>query len=507
MTVRAVSLVLLSALFALGPALAPALASTPEADARWAQGDHDEARRLYEAALAENPGDAHALFRSAQLHAWARLFDEALARWDRLLALDPGNDAARLERAKTLSWAGRQSEARAEYQALLAANPRNVDALVGVAQTHAWSGNLDDAEAAYERALAVDPDARTAWLGLAYLDVWEGKHARAQERIARVAALGPADRDLEELRRAEQNARAPWLRVAYDRLEDSDDIERDIFHVSWGRRFSQPLEIVVGAEQHAMEDRTRDADVTRLFAAAGWRPEGAWRFDARAGVDRSKNSSGDDRTAAVGTLAATWQVVPRWEATFAAARDTLIYSPQITDAEIEIDRLSASADGRFGDGRWRARGEVGAARFSDDNDRADAFAGVRRQWRVGRAGRVTIEAGPTLRFMDYADDFDNGYFDPQEFFAGLIEATARGEFAEGRWYFEAGAEGGWQSFTNGGVKTSGDSVFGGRLLVGRWVTQRLGIEGYAAYSDYAVQSATGFDFTQFGVRLRYRWVD
>ena len=534
---KAPRMLVLLALLAPVAGILAAPASTSEADQAWALGNHDEARRLYEEVLAADPGNLHALFRSAQLHAWTRLFDISIERWDQLLELEPGNVTAKLERAKTLSWAGRyedaarafreiletdganrqarlglartlswngrQGEARREYQSLLETNPRDVEALVGVAQTQAWSGDLESARTSYERVLALEPDNRSALLGLAYVELWQGRHAESQRRIARLRGIDPDDPELAELISAEERARAPWIRVAYDRLSDSDDTEREIYALLWGRRLVEALDLLLGVEQHEPSSLGLDASVTRFFGAITWRPTQRWRFYARGGVDRSENSAGESRNAGIGTLAAARVLRGGWEAGAASSRDTLIYSPAITDAEIEIDRLALHVEGSPWEG-WRTRAELGHARFSDDNERSDAMLGLWRRW---TRKPVTFELGPVARWMDYDRDLDNGYFDPSDFSSLLVEARARGEFGDGRNYFDVGLEGGWQSFTIGTAKVSGDGVFGGRALLGRWLTERFALEVYAAYSDYAVESATGFDFTQFGLRLRYRWVN
>lgn len=532
----------LVATIALGASLllvlvSPARAVTPEADQAWALGNQDEARRLYEKALAKDPDDTHALFRSAQLHAWARLFDLSIARWDQLLALEPENASARLERAKTLSWAGRhaeaarafreilesdgprrearlglartlswsgrQAEARGEYERLLQDNPLDIEALVGVAQTRAWSGDLEGARAGYERVLALEPDQRVALTGLAYVELWQGRHEEARKRIERLRDLAPEDPDLADLVAAEERARAPWLRLAYDRLSDSEDTERDIYSLLWGRRLVAPLDLLLGAERHEPRSPGLDASVTRVFGALTWRPTQRWRLYARGGLDRSKDSTGEIRSTGVGALAATRLFRGGWEAGGALTRDTLIYSPAITNAEIEIDRLALHVAGTPSE-HWRTRAEIGLARFSDDNERSDAMLGVWRRW---KRDPVNFEIGPVARWMDFDEDLDNGYFDPRDFSSLILQAEARGPFGGSRYYFELGVEAGWQSFTIGATKVSGDGVFGGRALLGRWLGDRFAAELYAAYSDYAVESATGFDFTQFGLRLRYRWVN
>lgn len=508
-----------------------------KADAAWARGDLELARALYEQILESEPGDREALFRSAQLHAWTKRFDDALERWERYLRLEPGDAAALRERAKTLSWAGRlgeaaaaferileldpddraarlglartlswsgrQDDARREYRRLLEDDPDDVDAQVGVAQTLAWSGRTEEAREAYRRALALDEDDKAALMGLAYLDVWAGDNAAAREKIAQLEARHPDDEEVAELAAAERRSRAPWLRVGFDVLSDSDDNDRRISAVWWGRRLRSAVDVVAGAEHHDMSAPIGDASVTRIFGSTTWRPTRAWRVYARAGLDVSENTQGDTRTGGVATLSATRELADVWSVTGSLSRDTLIYSPAITDAEIEIDRAALVVEGRPVE-RWRVRGATDVARYSDDNERFGASVGAWRSWRFGR---TTLEVGPVARWFDFSDDLDNGYFDPESFTSWIVQARARGESSDRRTYFDARLEAGVQSFTQGSRDVSGDGVIGGEVLAGRWVSPRVGLELYAAYSDYAVESATGFDFRRFGVRLRYRWTE
>jgi hypothetical protein len=52
---------------------------------------------------------------------------------------------------------------------------------------------------------------------------------------------------------------------------------------------------------------------------------------------------------------------------------------------------------------------------------------------------------------------------------------------------------------------SNDTVFGWEARVGWQITEQARVEAYYGRSDYAAQSATGFESAQAGLFFRYRF--
>jgi len=533
MTFRA--LLLAVVLAAAAPAAAGATEGPRgEADAAFEAGDHDAALALYDRVLAESPEDVPALVRSGMLLSWRREYDAAIARYDRALAIEPSHPRAALERAKVLSWAGRYDEAGAAFRALLAREPGNrearlglarslswggrqeeareeyqkvlgtgaadSEALLGLAQTHAWSGDDAKARPAYEAALEADPASKDARVGLAWVDVREGDLAGAAAHLDLLRREYPFDPAVAELGAALDRARAPWIRAGWDRLDDSDENRLTTWTLEGGLGLPGTTDLRFGVARYDMSNLGQDGAIDSAWGVLGWVPARRHRLEARLGADVRRPSVGENDTKAIGGVLYRFPIAGTWSGRVSWDRDSYRYSVPILDALITIDAFAARTEGTFA-ASWRLEAGVGGWDLSDGNDRDALDASILRAFRVGAH---TLEAGYGLRWFDWALDLDNGYFDPQNFTAHLALGRARGPLGA-RGYYEAAAEAGVQSFTDGANRVSGDPAFGFFALAGRPIGGGFDLEGYAAFSTSSPQGGEDYRARGAGVRLRYRF--
>jgi tetratricopeptide (TPR) repeat protein len=519
----------------LGLTLAAAQASDP-ADEAFAAGDYDRALALYDERLTRNPDDVDALVRSAQLLSWQSRFDEALARYDRALVLDPASPQARLERAKVLSWDGqlepaveayraylddhaddvdarvglaatlswlrRFEESRTEFQRGIEARPGNVDALVGMARTYAWSGELGEAREWYERALTVEPENKDARLGLAYLDLWSGAPELAARSAAELERAHPGDADVLELAQRARADSGPRAEARLEHIDDTDDNELDVLRLS-GSLPVAPLR--VGAS-YAHYDLANDpagasASIDSFFVNAAWNLSRSQSLGLSLGVDRNDNDIDDERhTEPLGEAVYTWGLDRPFRITASAGRQALRYSPQITANDIRFDYVTLATTGRVGGG-WTVFGSLGAADVTDDNDRIEANAGFDYPL---RDEEPRLDLGATLRLLDYGEDTDSGYFDPQNFLSALGRVGTGGDFGARGYTWSAELQAGAQSFTLGGVETDHDLVTVVNGTLGAPLGRGFVLELRAGWGDYAAQTAGGFESREVALGLRWR---
>jgi tetratricopeptide (TPR) repeat protein len=523
---------LLVAALVAGPA--QAASDTSAADAAFGAGDHPRALSLYDEVLAADPDNVHALVRSGMLLSWDLRYSEAVARYERVLALDPHHRVAALERAKvlswdrrfaeaagaflsllasapddrearlglarSLSWGGNQAAARAEYRTVVDTDPRDVEGLVGVAQTYAWSGQPANARTWYERALEVEPGRKEALLGLAYLDLWGGDAVTAERRAQDLEQRFPDDREVGELATAIRAGRTPWVRTAYDAVTDTDDNELDISRLEVGRGLSPRTDAAFGAARYDMTSPGRSSTGDTFYGIFGWRPAKGHRVALRAGTDRNRDSAGVRSSETVGGIVWSWGQGAPWQGSVSANRDTFRYSTDILDAGILVDSYALEASGPLG-GRWRTDLGTGLWDLSDGNRRRSAHLGARYRWPVGG---VTLDTGYVFRYLDYDEDLDNGYFDPQDFTAHLATASLHRAFAADRGWWRLAIESGVQSFTLSGTETRNDWVLGVSGSLGVPLGRAFVLELFAGRSDYAAQTAAGFRSRQLGFRLRWQ---
>lgn len=122
-----------------------------------AEGDLDEAARLYDLCARSDRSDPIAPYNFANIRLEQERWDEAALAYQRALARDPKFVEARYNLAQALEAAGKPADAMAELGRVIEADPKHADAVFNLAQLRMKSGDLEAAKALYERYLALDP--------------------------------------------------------------------------------------------------------------------------------------------------------------------------------------------------------------------------------------------------------------------------------------------------------------------------------------------------------------
>lgn len=121
-------------------------------------GQRAEARRLYEAILAEEPNHFDALHFLGILDLEDRAPARALARLDRAIALRPDHPQVHSNRGNALFHLGRPAEALASYETASALAPDYVDAHYNRGNILYAMGRCEDAAASFDRCIVLRPD-------------------------------------------------------------------------------------------------------------------------------------------------------------------------------------------------------------------------------------------------------------------------------------------------------------------------------------------------------------
>jgi tetratricopeptide (TPR) repeat protein len=487
-------------------ALAPGLRAAPDkaaADAAFDAGESAKALALYDEILAENPNDVDALLRSGKLLSWDRRYDEALARYEKALALDPHNESVLLERGKVLLWSRRYDEAVSAFELVLQENPTEPWALCGTAQAYAWRGQNAKARPYYERALAADPNLKEAQLGLAYVDLEEGDTSSALARSKLLSAKYPDDAEVAELDRAVRRARAPWIQVGYEHLDDSDGNRMDTYRAEGGFPVPARMDLRFGYAYFDLRgpvpgssDAYASADT--LYGVWGWQPKAGHRGELRLGAMRLTDTAGSERTTAVGGVSYAFPMAA-WTGRATVGFDPFLYSPQILDNEIDVTAVTFSASGLAAP-RVQVEADAGFGDFSDGNTRWNADAGA---WYVWTWPKRRLLAGGAVRYLTFSEDLDDGYFDPSNLVAAVGSLRSNGAIGSSKWEYEATVEAGVQSYTFEGIKTTGKPLWNLYGLVARPLPHGVSFQVYSAYGNSSTASGPGFTSLTVGARLRF----
>ncbi len=482
-------------------------ASVARADSVYAHGQRDDARRLYSAALAENPAQSHALFRLAQLtedHA------QALQLYRRYVALEPEDPWGPMAAGDLLSRLGRTGEALAEYDRAAQLAPRSRDVVAGRARVLDRAGRHDEAAAIFERWIAVHPEDAGMWQELGRQSLKVGKPRRATEAFEQAVHTAPA------LASGRQPAAVPSLRLARALAapsvqplvmtsQDSDG-DRTI-----GTGFAADLMIADGARLGA---RAMHREVSGGGASAGvddaglqfaLRPRSTWRIDGGAGAVRF-----DVRGNPKPVVRWTGELRTRWRAPqngpsleLRAQRNPLAATPEL------VGNLAVRDEGRLGlelpIGRLRLRGAMKGTLIETAID---------RNWRRGAEGGMALQIvsawTPWLRYEvgGYHDATTSGYFAPRRAEGITLGSTL--ELGEGApWLLEFDGGAGLQRFaaqgTAMGVWRPGATAYAyasGSLGAGREVCLELEAEDSPGLSTAAAAST---NWRYSSARLSLRW--
>jgi len=136
-----------------------------------ADGELDDAARLYDMCARADRSDAIAPYNFANIRLAQGARDEATLAYQRALARDPRFIEARYNLAQALEAGGKTGDAEAELARVLAADPTYADAIFNLAQLKMKAGAVAEAKTLYERYLALGPPddwAATARKAIAY---------------------------------------------------------------------------------------------------------------------------------------------------------------------------------------------------------------------------------------------------------------------------------------------------------------------------------------------------
>lgn len=491
---------------ALVLAAGPAALAAPDpaaADAAFDAGENAKALALYDEILAASPDDVHALLNSGKLLSWDRKYDEAIARYDRALAKEPGNADVLLERGKVLLWSRRYDEAVVAFDKVLRINPKEPWALCGTAQAYAWRGRGKEARPFYERALAAQPGMKEAQLGLAYQDLADGDTSTALARANALKASDPKDPDVIELDKQVRRARAPWIQVGWDGADDSDENRMNTYRAEGGFALPARMDLRFGYAHSDLDgpaatglDSEGTADA--LYGVLGWQPRAGNRGELRLGASRLTDDAGNERTVGIGGISYQFPM-GAWTGRAAIARDPFLYSPRILANEIDVTSATFGAYGMVSP-HVRLDANVAYGDFSDGNGRTGASTGA---WYVWTWPRRSLSLGGMARYLDFSEDLDNGYFDPQDLIAALLSVRSDGFIGASRWTYETALEAGAQSFTHDGVKATGEPLWDLYGLVSWPLPHGLSLQLFAEWGNSSTASGPGFHSLSGGVRLRW----
>lgn len=149
-------------------------------------GQHFEAEKIYNAALAKNPDDLEALIGAGYNYSWSGAHDQAAIKFEVALALDPDNASALVGKGYNLAWSKEYAAAKYPFLKLEKLQPGGAEARKGLGYVYLWQGNGPVAIDYFEKLVLDFPDDIEYYIALAqsYLIENQIKKARVALRSA-----------------------------------------------------------------------------------------------------------------------------------------------------------------------------------------------------------------------------------------------------------------------------------------------------------------------------------
>lgn len=261
------------------PVIQP-LAKFLSGQAKWKQGDEDEALEDINTALSAWPEEAPWHFRLASMYEKQARFDTAIPHLQQAIDLVPGNGDYLLAYARALRHSGQLSESLASYKQLLQVLPEQGFVWKEAAQLAMANGEAELAQTWFERASTLSPSDPACLIGAAQAAMMQGYAKVAMAHVEAAARLAPDDLDVlvgmgEILARQGKFEKA--LR-AYDQVMKRT---KDQLNVRIAR---SKLLVQIGRAKHALMDLQEmleeRPDEERLWAALAEAHEAQEDFEA-----------------------------------------------------------------------------------------------------------------------------------------------------------------------------------------------------------------------------------
>lgn len=397
-----------------------------------------------------------------------------------------------------LLWTDRPGEAAQVYRKILSERPDDEEASRNLGRALSWSGRQREAIAQLESHLGKHPGDAEARLQLAQSQAWLGQAHQARRTLD--AATDPQDPGARKLRRQLELDSSPRTVVDAQRSSQSDQLVIRDARIAQSVGFADGRGTVgVQAERFEYDGQqaSDSARVTRPMAVARYRFNEGWEIHAQAGQDRIRMADGTRHDPGVYAAWLTW-----WP------NDTLRF-----DASTNRETFDNLQSLRLGlttrqnglsvdfvpDERTRYTARLQHGEYSDGNRRD--WGQLETEYRF----RTHPEVWGGLRYTQFtfAEQMNNGYFNPQRFQAAQVTARAlwhpRGD--EGPWEVGAyGAVGREHAVPDGNKPAYDLSV----RAAYRFDSQTR-LEARAQRFSSRTNASTGFARTIFGVALERSW--
>ncbi len=414
----------------------------------------------------ENPDYALAL---VDLANWAGRYDLAEAQLRVMLAKNPQTSALPTRLGQVLTWQWRLNQAAEVLTERLKSEPADIEAALILTRVQVWRGNYSAAQAAIE-SYREHGGEEAVWRGeagmilaaadrpLAALDVLAPlqenqtdnyrslmarslalhrarRFQRAQTELGQLVAIRPDGLETVGLIRQLAMARRPYVELASQRSQDSDDI------AIWTNRLRLRLHPGLHTQVFGLLGWEQvDADQGSPFVAQ-LGDTGRELLRGMLGIEQDLGAAAglrleagtlkieDGSSETVGLVELRWRPSDALRIRLRGQRDVFAVSPRAAELGIMQDEIYLQL-AVAPDFNWRLQAEFALGEFSDDNAKWNGRLTATRA--VIRRQRWQGDLGLSASYTHFDQNLENGYYDPDRFESYMLVMHNYFGFSENR---------------------------------------------------------------------------
>lgn len=380
-----------------------------QADAAYAAGDRERARRLYRAVLASDPDNSRAIFQLARLAPEGSA--EAIALLRRYLAFEPGDAWGYMALGDALAKAGHLTEAIEKYHRARRQAPDESDVYIGLGRILRNAGRTDELVATCEEWVSRQPQNATAWFELGRARQQARRYPEAAEAYARSLAIKKDERTLELLDNVLAES-ALALRPYIGHSNDSDDNKITRVGLDVDSQLTDRSRLGLHAERAEISDPTSSGTADEYALIARWQPLSLFRLDGLVGIARlDAGLPGQTATShPLRRLRLLWRKPAEGPALdLRLTQSPLVATPGLVARPVDLTEVKGSFELPLaGSLLARARGQSGQLESTTDVNRRSAYQlGTVYRW------RPAAEVGLSYGELGYDHPTSAGYFAPR----------------------------------------------------------------------------------------------
>ncbi|TDQ31087.1 tetratricopeptide repeat protein [Zeaxanthinibacter enoshimensis] len=426
--------------------------------------------------------------------------DELALQYARRAVAEIGSDTdegliekAKISQIYALLWNKRIKEAKKQVDILLAEFPGAIWVLLLKASLGMYSDRPSESADLYSKVLDSVPGSYDANLGLANALYSQGEYLRAERAARQVLQYFPRQRDALQLVGKLAMLQKPDLQLRGSYSFDNGG------NIAYSQQLNISLPIsprirtgLMYGERDTENSGSGDqASSSVLSGSINYLPWTRTEISAGIGVIKSVFTNQNYVQPLVHTSISTTPL-PLTNLKGSYRREVQNFNVALLRSELVMNHYGFSIN-IANQKQWGWYNQLMHTRQSDQNQRNLVFSSVYHSF-IKLKG---LKVGTNLQYIGFKEQLPELYFSPEAY--GAVEAFASYDKTMGKTYFWASMATGVQQVKN----EKAADLFRMDMEIRHQFSERWHAGISAKYSNVAASTATGFEFTEFGLRLRY----